>query len=135
MSLDKKYKIAVFPSRYVDGDVVVWYSPSMPYVYVAVCDGWRWREKHSHMATTTIESLRPLLSMADALPVRHWKRGISMYFRCWIHSWTCGDCPDDDSYWRLRAFWAGVKGKHSSYSPPKTLPERLSMDNDMDGRL
>lgn len=27
MSLDKKYKIAVFPSRYVDGDVVVWYSP------------------------------------------------------------------------------------------------------------
>ena len=28
MSLDKKYKVAVFPSRYVDGDVVVWYSPS-----------------------------------------------------------------------------------------------------------
>ena len=27
MSLDKKYKIAVFPSRYVDGDVVVWYLP------------------------------------------------------------------------------------------------------------
>ena len=27
MSLDGKYKVAVFPSRYVDGDVVVWYSP------------------------------------------------------------------------------------------------------------
>ena len=28
MSLDKKYKVAVFPSRHVDGDVVLWYSPS-----------------------------------------------------------------------------------------------------------
>lgn len=28
MSLDKKYKVAVFPSQYVDGDVVLWYSPS-----------------------------------------------------------------------------------------------------------
>lgn len=28
MSLDEKYKVAVFPSRYVDGDVVVWYSSS-----------------------------------------------------------------------------------------------------------
>lgn len=28
MSLDGKYKVAVFPSRYVDGDVVAWYSPS-----------------------------------------------------------------------------------------------------------
>lgn len=26
MSLDKKYKVAVFPSRYVDGDVCLWYS-------------------------------------------------------------------------------------------------------------
>ena len=45
-----------------------------------------------------------------------------MYFRGWIHSWTCGDCPDADSYWRLRAFRAGVKGKRSSYSPPKRCP-------------
>lgn len=45
-----------------------------------------------------------------------------MYFRGWIHSWTCGDCPDADGYWRLRAFRAGVKGKHSSYSPPKRCP-------------
>lgn len=28
MSLDEKHKVAVFPSRYVDGDVVVWYSSS-----------------------------------------------------------------------------------------------------------
>ena len=28
MSLDKKYKVAVFPSPYVDGDVILWYSPS-----------------------------------------------------------------------------------------------------------
>ena len=27
MSFDKKCKVAVFPSRYVDGDVVVWYLP------------------------------------------------------------------------------------------------------------
>lgn len=45
-----------------------------------------------------------------------------MYFRGWIHSWLCGTCPDADSYWRLRAFRAGVKGKHSSYSPPKRCP-------------
>ncbi len=43
-----------------------------------------------------------------------------MYFRGWIHSWTCGNCPDADSYWRLRAFWAGVKGKRSSYNPPSS---------------
>lgn len=29
MPLVKKYKIAVFPSQYVDGDVVVWYSPQL----------------------------------------------------------------------------------------------------------
>lgn len=33
MSLDKKYKVAVFSSRCVDGDVVVWYSPSC-YMYM-----------------------------------------------------------------------------------------------------
>lgn len=45
-----------------------------------------------------------------------------MYFRGWIHSWTCGDCPDADSYWRLRAFWAGVKHRRSADNPPKRCP-------------
>lgn len=36
-----------------------------------------------------------------------------MYVCGWIHSWTCGSCSDADVYWRLRAFWAGVKGKRS----------------------
>lgn len=45
-----------------------------------------------------------------------------MYFRGWIHSWTCGDCLDADRYWRLRAFHAGVKGDHSTYCPPKRCP-------------
>lgn len=27
-----------------------------------------------------------------------------MYFRGWIHSWTCGSCPDADACWRLRVF-------------------------------
>lgn len=45
-----------------------------------------------------------------------------MYFRCWVHSWTCGDCVDADGYWRLRAFRAGVSGKHGSYDPPKRCP-------------
>ena len=29
MSMDKKYKVAVFPSQDMDGDVVLWYSPSL----------------------------------------------------------------------------------------------------------
>lgn len=45
-----------------------------------------------------------------------------MYFRCWIHSWTCGDCPDSNAYWRLRAFWAGVKRKGDSFTPPRRCP-------------
>jgi hypothetical protein len=69
MSLGKKYKIAVFPSRYVDGDVVVWYSPQChTFMLRYATDGEG--VKHSHMETTTIENLRPLLSMAAALPVR-----------------------------------------------------------------
>ena len=47
-----------------------------------------------------------------------------MYFRGWIHSWTCGTCPDADSYWRLRAFWAGRQHKRSACDPPKRCPDR-----------
>lgn len=43
-----------------------------------------------------------------------------MYFRGWIHSWTCGDCLSADIYWRLRAFWAGVKRKAGV---PKRCPD------------
>lgn len=43
-----------------------------------------------------------------------------MYFRGWLHSWTCGDCGYADLYWRLRAFWAGVKGKSGM---PKRCPD------------
>lgn len=46
-----------------------------------------------------------------------------MYFHGWIHSWTCGDCPSADSYWRLRAFWAGVKRKGDAFIPPKRCPD------------
>ena len=42
-----------------------------------------------------------------------------MYFRGWIHSWTCGNCPDADAYWRLRAFWAGARHRRSAYNPLK----------------
>ena len=45
-----------------------------------------------------------------------------MYFRGWVHSWTCGNCPDANVYWRLRAFWAGVKHRRSADSPPKRCP-------------
>lgn len=52
-----------------------------------------------------------------------------MYFRGWLHSWTCGDCPSADSYWRLRAFWAGVKRKGDAFTPPKRcLDARLWAD-------
>lgn len=45
-----------------------------------------------------------------------------MYFRGWIHSWTCGNCPVANVYWCLRAFWAGVKHRRSADSPPKRCP-------------
>lgn len=45
-----------------------------------------------------------------------------MYFRGWIHSWTCGDCPNSNAYWRLRAFWAGVNHKGDAFVPPKRCP-------------
>lgn len=43
-----------------------------------------------------------------------------MYFRGWVHSWFCKDCPAADTYWRLRAFWAGVKRKSGM---PKRCPD------------
>jgi hypothetical protein len=45
-----------------------------------------------------------------------------MYFRGWIHSWVCGTCSDADNYWRLRAFWAGVKRKGGPFTPPRRCP-------------
>jgi hypothetical protein len=45
-----------------------------------------------------------------------------MYFRGWLHSWVCKDCAYADYYWRLRAFWAGVKDKRRPLSPPKRCP-------------
>lgn len=45
-----------------------------------------------------------------------------MYFRGWIHLWTCGNCLDADIYWRLRAFWAGVKHRCSADNPSKRCP-------------
>lgn len=45
-----------------------------------------------------------------------------MYFCGWLHSWACGDCPSADVYWRLRAFWAGVKNKRGPFVPPKRCP-------------
>lgn len=46
-----------------------------------------------------------------------------MYFRGWLHSWTCKDCAYADTYWRLRAFWAGVKRKGDAFTPPKRCPD------------
>lgn len=43
-----------------------------------------------------------------------------MYFRGWLHSWACGDCLYADTYWRLRAFWAGAKHKQGM---PKRCPD------------
>ena len=45
-----------------------------------------------------------------------------MYFRGWFHSWVCKDCAYADTYWRLRAFWAGVKRKGDASIPPKRCP-------------
>lgn len=35
-----------------------------------------------------------------------------MYFRGFIHSIACGDCPDAEAYWRLRAFRDGCRNRH-----------------------
>jgi hypothetical protein len=48
-----------------------------------------------------------------------------MYFLGFLHSWTCKNCPYSDTYWRLRAFLAGVKRKGDASTPPKRCP---SMD-------
>lgn len=45
-----------------------------------------------------------------------------MYFRGWLHSWTCKNCAYADVYWRLRAFRAGVEHKRGADSPPKRCP-------------
>lgn len=45
-----------------------------------------------------------------------------MYFRGWLHSWTCKDCVYADFYWRMRAFWAGVKRKGDAFTPTKRCP-------------
>lgn len=45
-----------------------------------------------------------------------------MYFYYWLHSLVCGDCPDADLYWRLRAFWAGVNHRGDAFTPPKRCP-------------
>lgn len=45
-----------------------------------------------------------------------------MYFRGWLHSWTCKNCYYADTYWRLRAFWRGVKRKGDAFAPPKRCP-------------
>ena len=49
-----------------------------------------------------------------------------MYFYYWLHSLVCGDCPDADFYWRLRAFWAGVKHKGDAFAPRN--PQALKID-------
>lgn len=43
-----------------------------------------------------------------------------MYFCGWLCSWVCEDCAYADYYWRLRAFWAGVKRK---LGVPKRCPD------------
>lgn len=46
-----------------------------------------------------------------------------MYFRGFIHSLTCGDCPDAEVYWRLRAFWSGYRNRR--FVAPTRCPRRL----------
>lgn len=43
-----------------------------------------------------------------------------MYFLGWLHSWFCKRCSYVDSYWRLRAFWAGRAGRRGV---PKRCPD------------
>jgi len=45
-----------------------------------------------------------------------------MYFLGFLHSWTCKNRPYADTYWRLRAFWAGAKRKGDASTPPKRCP-------------
>lgn len=46
-----------------------------------------------------------------------------MYFRGFIHSLTCGDCPDAEAYWRLRAFRCGCRNRR--FEAPSRCPCRL----------
>lgn len=50
-----------------------------------------------------------------------------MYFLGLLHSWFCEDCSYADSYWRLRAFWAGRD--HKTHVP-KRCPD-LQLWHDM----
>lgn len=45
-----------------------------------------------------------------------------MYFFGFLHSLTCRDCAYADTYWRLRAFWAGAKRKGDAFTPPGRCP-------------
>lgn len=45
-----------------------------------------------------------------------------MYFLGFLHSWACKDCAYADMYWRLRAFWAGVKRNGDAFMPPRRCP-------------
>lgn len=46
-----------------------------------------------------------------------------MYFRGFIHSLTCGDCPDAEAYWRLCAFLSGCRNRR--FVAPACCPRRL----------
>lgn len=46
-----------------------------------------------------------------------------MYFCGFIHSLTCGDCPDAEAYWRLRAFRSGYRNRR--FVAPTRCPRRL----------
>lgn len=46
-----------------------------------------------------------------------------MYFRGFVHSLTCGDCPDAEAYWRIRAFWCGYR--NCCFVAPARCPYRL----------
>lgn len=46
-----------------------------------------------------------------------------MYFRGFVHSFTCGVCPDAEAYWRLRAFWCGYRNRR--FEAPSRCPDCL----------
>nr|DAT87799.1 MAG TPA: hypothetical protein [Caudoviricetes sp.] len=45
-----------------------------------------------------------------------------MYFRGFLHSLVCKNCSYAHTYWKLRAYWAGVKRKGDAFTPPKRCP-------------
>ena len=46
-----------------------------------------------------------------------------MFFRGFVHSFTCGDCPYAEVYWRLRAFRCGFCDRR--FVAPRRCPSRL----------